>query len=77
MDKIGRGNFGDVYRANLHVKGRGSKNVLEQSSYTHAKGRGKNIQSVAAKTCKVSSKVFGFLLYLCITLKRVLVYYIP
>ena len=52
MDKIGRGNFGDVYRANLHIKGKGSKSALGI-----IKGRGKNILSVAAKTCKVRYEI--------------------
>ena len=54
MDKIGRGNFGDVYRANLHVKGRGLKSSLDPNSFQHSKGRGKITISVAAKTCKVN-----------------------
>ena len=53
VDKIGRGNFGDVYRANLHMRGRGSKNTSEQCSFAHTKRHRKNIISVAAKTCKV------------------------
>ena len=62
MDKIGRGNFGDVYRANLHIKGKGSKSALGL-----IKGRGKNILSVAAKTCKVRYGIafrFSAFLYL-------------
>ena len=54
VDKIGRGNFGDVYRANLHVKGRSLKSSLDPASFQHSKGRGKTTISVAAKTCKVN-----------------------
>ena len=52
VDKIGRGNFGDVYRANLHIKTRDLKNASAMNP--HSKGRGKTTINVAAKTCKVT-----------------------
>jgi len=50
VDKIGRGNFGDVYRANLHFRGAGGGGGGRGGGV----GSGKRIMAVAAKTCKTT-----------------------